>query len=76
MALPQPDIGFVIHPVSGVHMGQGKREQWERWTSPGLLFGLVQQHGPVEGHERDLGTTFHFPTSNFSSLCFYFNILL
>lgn len=75
VALPQPDIGFVIHPVSGVRMGQGRREQWERRTSPGLLFGLAQQHRPVEGHERDLATTLHFPASNFSSLFFYFNIL-
>lgn len=75
MALPQPNIGFVIHPVSGVRMGRGRREQWERQTSPGLLFGLAQQYGPVEGHERDLATNFPFSTFNFSSPYFYFNIL-
>lgn len=53
LSLPQTHIGFVIHPVSGVCTGQGRGEQSESRTSPTLLFGLAQQHGPVEGHERD-----------------------
>lgn len=74
MAVPEPDSGFVIHPVSGVRVGRrqggGGGGQWERRTSPGPLFGLAQQN--VEGRERP----HRFPTSNFSSLCFYFNILI
>lgn len=50
---PQMHIRFVIHPVSGVCTGQGRGEQWESWASLTPLFGLAQQHGPVEGHERD-----------------------
>lgn len=77
VALPEADIGFVFHPVSGVRMGQRRRLQWERQTSPGLLFGLARQRGPAEGHERDLATNSPFSYIElFLSLCLFLNILL